>query len=462
MSQQQSRTVAQTDGDRTDAISAGEPHGFGRGWIYGRGTELVARPTDLWGKARHSFDWGLPVLVLLLAGIRMLRFTNTWAVNVLTLDQWDYMTPLFRGQTDWWTLWNYKHGPHRQGLGYLLTSWVFSLTDWNSRAEAFMNCFLLILAAGLLLWLKARLFGRLRWYDAVLPMFVLTPLQMDHLMITTNPSHSVVPLVLVLSLMHTWISRPLWLKYGGSALVLFPATFTGFSLFTAPVMMGVFAVGIFRAIRHRRWTEIAWGVGALAAAVGIVALFMHGYVVDPAVPGWTFPAPNWQLYPSFSAIAVGNLLLHGMADRVKLEAGGWVVLAVVFLALGRHVFNGLVRSARSGSEQCDRRIDDVIVFLAAFGLAFVANMAVGRLILGLEAGKADRYYALLCTLYFSVYFAGMAWRGSGRRVAMATVFIACALNLCVFIDRADQSNIIFFSTSKKAFVQHLLQDRERR
>ncbi len=407
------------------------------------------------GRLVSYLDAWFPWLVLAAAGIRLHQFTNRWAVNVLMLDQWDYFTPMFQEQ-GLYALFTFKHGPHRQGLGYLLTYWIFGLTDWNSRAEAFLNCFLLIGAAALVLWLKARIFGRLRWYDAVLPMFILTPMQMDHLVITLNPSHSVVPLVLILACAHALISTPAWMRYGVSAVINVFATFTGFSVFVSPTLFVIYLVRAYRAIRQRSGKDLAWAIAGMVAVFATIKWFLYGYTVAAAVPGWVFPDPRWHLYPSFVAIALGNILLHGLNDIVKLEAAGWLVIALILVALVRHGFRAF-RIPRTNEAARDRRLDDLVTFFLVYGLAFAASMAIGRLILGIEAGRAARYYALLCILFFGLYFAAMAWRTPSFRIALVTVMVFCAVNLCVFIDPTDAGNIRAYSHAKKAFVRTYLE-----
>lgn len=82
-------------------------------------------------------------------------FVDRNAVNLLYWDQWDFYFPLFHDGS-LWDIFNYQHGPHRQGIGFILTSLLAQLSGWNSRWDAFGVSFVLTSAAGLGLQLARR------------------------------------------------------------------------------------------------------------------------------------------------------------------------------------------------------------------------------------------------------------------------------------------------------------------
>ena len=102
---------------------------------------------------------GAWVVAAVFAGLawRQLEFVNISAVNMMYADQWDLYQPMFLGQ-GWWETYALQHGPHREGIGLVLTRALAIASGWDSRWEAFAASILLIGACALGLRL-ARLFG---------------------------------------------------------------------------------------------------------------------------------------------------------------------------------------------------------------------------------------------------------------------------------------------------------------
>ena len=55
--------------------------------------------------------------------------------NVLFMDQWDFLYTLFYGG-GWWDRFIHQHGPHRQGLGMVISAWILQATDLDVRYES--------------------------------------------------------------------------------------------------------------------------------------------------------------------------------------------------------------------------------------------------------------------------------------------------------------------------------------
>jgi hypothetical protein len=110
------------------------------------------------GGLRDAAAW---VVAAVFAGLawRQLEFVNTHAVNMMYADQWDLYQPMFLGQ-GWWETYVLQHGPHREGIGLLLTRALANASGWDSRWEAFAASILLIGAGALGLRLSRFLWGR--------------------------------------------------------------------------------------------------------------------------------------------------------------------------------------------------------------------------------------------------------------------------------------------------------------
>src|SRR5215211_6693108 len=85
-----------------------------------------------WVRSRAMLMPWLVALAIVSSGVavgyRFFALINTYAVNLLFYDQWDFYNPLFREQ-GLWDLFSYQHGPHRQGLGEIVIKIVAGLTQ---------------------------------------------------------------------------------------------------------------------------------------------------------------------------------------------------------------------------------------------------------------------------------------------------------------------------------------------
>src|SRR5262245_60355565 len=90
---------------------------------------------------------------------RLMVLISQYAVNVFFMDQWDFNEATLFQKHSLWEMFCWQNGPHRQGLGALLTFLIDPLFRWNSRTESFFVGAIIILATGCALWLKRRLFG---------------------------------------------------------------------------------------------------------------------------------------------------------------------------------------------------------------------------------------------------------------------------------------------------------------
>jgi hypothetical protein len=178
-------------------------------------TRKVGRAADT-GSTFGAIRPGAPVFANPLArwviGLAFLVLAANWIaaigrfqVNVLYMDQWGFFTPIMEGKS-WWGLFDRQHGPHRQGLAFLLTSGIMSLCHWDTRVDSIWICLVLVASAALGLLLKRRIAGPLRAADAWIVAAILALGQCETVIITPNASHSAFPLLLTLALGHIWLT----------------------------------------------------------------------------------------------------------------------------------------------------------------------------------------------------------------------------------------------------------------
>lgn len=137
--------------------------------LSGKGTAGCNRDS-----AERYFPHFLVAAVYVLAGARLFLLISRSSVNILASDQWSFDDATLFQQHSLWEMFRWQHGPHRQGLGALFQKLIDSLLHWDSHYEALAIGAIVLVAAGLALLLKIRLFGG--YSDVVIPLLFLTPL----------------------------------------------------------------------------------------------------------------------------------------------------------------------------------------------------------------------------------------------------------------------------------------------
>ena len=398
---------------------------------------------------RQSAPWpsrpwvGIVVaIVFFLLALRQHLFVDSHAVNVMFWDQWDFYQPLFDGG-GLWDLFSRQHGPHRQGLGMLLTALLAWLSDWNSRWDAFGVSFVLIAAAlaGLAL---ARGCGMRGLGLVVVPLLFFNPRQYESFVAAANISHGAMPLLLLMALCLTWFVESRGLRHLLLALCTFLLIFTGFGLFAGLVVPAVLAMDLVRRLRGGLGGVLPLWL-TLAAIAGSWLLFCHGYRFDPAVQGFTFPHPRPGEYLLFMAAMLNNffgITSHG-AGSLIFGMALLLFLALILFVHGRQLWrHGLEGQGRSAT----------LVVLALFALLFCCQTAVGRVVLGWkEASATSRYVPLLvpAALAMALHLAGLGARWRPRQV-MAVFALVVAIGT-TRLHRADIRFIDHYQSGRLAW-----------
>ena len=353
-----------------------------------------------------------PTLVVALATVvfaaRLFWLIHRHAVDLLIWDNWDFYDSRFDGSS-LWHVFTQRHGPHRQGVGFLVTAALDALTAWDTRAHAYAVGVTLMLAAVAALWLKRRVVGPLTYWDAVIPLVVLTPAQWQHFAGVINLSHSAMPLLLLLLYVAAWFARRPAVRYALVLALNFLLIFTGFGLFVGlitPLLLLAEAARLAQRL-HDAGRRRAWLVPAAAVVVAAAsgALFFVDYRMEPSVEGFVFPHPDPTIYPLFAAKMLGRFF--GFFDqRGDTFAFGFFLLAAMAAATTYGVVR-LARSARSNpaADAPPDALGVTLAVLGGFGLIYTAFVAVGRAPGGLELADASRYVTLMVPGFLAAYFA---------------------------------------------------------
>ena len=329
---------------------------------------------------------------LCFSAIRFFVLVDRYSVNVLYWDQWDYYIALF-AERGVWELFRLQHGPHRQGLGSLLSAFIAETSGWNTRAETFAIAVVLCLTAVAGLILKCRTIGPLEWTDVILPVLFLTPPQWEVFANTPNPAHGAVPLLLVILSCHAWTIRCRPLRYAVVLVLNFAAIHTGFGMLLGVITPLVLAADLVRDLGERDRKGLGMAVGGLAVAGLSAGIFFTGYVFDPAIEGFRFPDPEIYRYPQMMALAQ-FLPVRGIATETLVGMCLLTALVAVAIVHARGLFS---------SDEAQRHRSRIILILALSCVLFVANLAIGRVSLG-SAAQFSRYVPLLLPGVLALYF----------------------------------------------------------
>jgi hypothetical protein len=382
--------------------------------------------------------WTAPVLLFGFAFLatRLLLLVHGYAVNVLYWDQWDFFEALF-DEVSWWETFRWQHGPHRQGVGFVLARAVAWISAWDTRADAFLSAVLVVAAAGGLLWLRRRLLGPLGAGDLAIPLIALTPAQYGIFVHTVNASQAAAPLLLVAAYaLALSIERPA--PRTGTLLVLnFLLIHTGFGLFAGILTPCLFAVEAARAGPGRR----ARPATALAVSLLSAVAFFAGYEFDPASDAFRFSPQDATRVPRFAALMLANSL--------GIKGTGWLATALGLLPLVAGLAIAGVRGRRI-TQGRDDATDRGVAFLAAFSLLFCLGAAAGRVHLGLGMAQSSRYVPLTAPLLVAIALHAASLPRSRSRSWIRT-FLVVALVAASFPMRSDESR----------FMRHLHSGKER-
>jgi hypothetical protein len=358
------------------------------------------------------------IVAAVFAGLawRQLRFVGAHSVNILYWDQWDFYRPLFQGQ-GWWETFAYQHGPHREGVGLVLMRILADLSGWDSRWDAFAQSLILIGAAALGLRLATR-FGipGSSLALAAVPLLFLNVLQYEIFVGAVNLSYSAMPMFLLMGYCLCWFARDARWRILAISALTFLLLFTGFGLFVGILTPLLLATECVQALRAREKGPAALSGLGLAASGASWALFSHGYLFQPAVPGFRFPYERPAQYFVFVGRMLGNFFGAPILSLSGVILGLLVAAALVLICIwhGRRVVRiGVAREPAS-----------VVLFcLSAFTLLFCTNAAIGRVFTGEIAPLSSRYVTLLIPGAMALF---LQIALLGRRMALGWPAIAYA------------------------------------
>ena len=397
------------------------------------------------GSPKHTAGrwWKYAVVAAscIVLSVRLFELISNYAVNVFFSDQWDFNdAPLFQ-EHSLWEMFRWQHGPHRQGLGAVLAHFVEPRFGWNSRSEAFFVGILVVTATLCALWLKARLFGAISFFDVCIPLLFLNPLQFETLFMTANLAHGPLPLLLLLLYCLAWTIRRLPVRYGLVLLINFLTIYTGFGLFLGVITPIAVAADYFLELKDVPAGKAYLFVSLLVSLASLGSFFIHYIFQTAADCSPNFLRDPWS-YLQFTFLIFANLLGVQGVDLFPLIIGAIVVATMgAGLALS---LRGLWTQGKTGSAHWAAAI------LITYSLLFNLNAAYGRSCLGLIAAQASRYVIYGDMGLLGLYFFFLTVRKSDRQRSLLFVLTG-ALVATIPIRQHDASTMGYYASGKAAW-----------
>lgn len=329
---------------------------------------------------------GLATLVVAGLVVRLLRFTDVYGVNMMFFDEWAFFGPLFHHGSAW-EAFDYQHGPHRMGVGALISNALMEMSGWNTRWNAFAVAITMIFSAGMgvALCIKA---GCRAWLSMLFCAVVFLNLrQYEALVGAVNLSHGALPEAILLLICLCWWIRGAFLRAVCIGVLTWIMIFTGFGLFAGLVIPTVLLIEAWVEWRQGHRDSLPMHLMALLIIASGWSLFAWGYKFQPAVAGFHFPHERpWEYLP-FMALMMGYM--EGISGTGWLTIGSGLLLLLLIIAAGGCAFYRLLRSEGS------RPVDKAVLTLTAFTGFFCINAAIGRICLGWDGALASRYLPLM-------------------------------------------------------------------
>jgi hypothetical protein len=376
----------------------------------------------------------LPTLVVaavfLLLAFRLFRLISLYAVNIFFSDQWDFNDITLFERRNLWQMFNWQHGPHRQGVGAIVQVLVEPLLRWNSRGEAFVAGAIVTLAAVCALYLKKRLRGRISYADVVIPLIFLTPAQYESLWITPNFSHGPLPLLLVILYCLTWTCHRAALRYPLLLLVNFLAVYTGFGLFIGfltPVLLIVdYWIGRSEA-PVKAWQLLL----ALALSLLSIGSFFSGYVSQPAAGCFATQSAPLAGYGAFAALMLAHFAGARETGTIDVLAGSLLLAAM----LATLTWSGASLFFPKAQHKRQYLLPAILI---SFCLLFCFGTAYGRLCLGLGTAQSSRYTNYVTLGMLGIYLSMLSLDGRTLRTVLLTAVAVVSIKGSLPIARTDR------------------------
>jgi hypothetical protein len=397
----------------------------------------VPSTEGLAGFWRHIFVFGVSLLLV----VRLFRLVSHYAVNIFFSDQWDFDDATLFQKHTLWEMFRWQHGPHRQGLGAVISRLLEPHFGWNSRAEAFLATAIVVAAALCAFYLKTKLFGPISFWDVTIPLIFFAPAQFETLWVTPNLAHGPLPLLLVILYCLALTSERTSTRYILILVINFVAIYTGFTLFLGLLTPGLLLIDWYL-IRKARGSPY---IALFSVALSLISLgsFFVGYKYWPAADCFS----SRPLSPVRYLIFMDGMLAHNLGARgpqiISIPLGTAALVAMFFI---------LARVRKRWKESQSYKATDLVpAVLVGYAVVFCAAAAYGRTCLGTHVAFDSRYTEYVALGFLGIYFYFIGLKGGRPRTILTALLLTALLIGTLRISREDRYGMEYYRAIKSAW-----------
>ncbi len=398
-------------------------------------------------KAGALWEAPLVIGVSVILAARLFLLVSRNAVNIFYNDQWDFYDATLFQKHPLWEIFRWQYGPHRLGLGPLISKLLEPYFRWNSRGEAFLATAIVAAAAVAALYLKTRLWGRLRWFDLAIPLIFFTPAQFESLWITPNLAHGPLPLLLIVLYCLALTCESTVTRYTLALILNFVAIYTGFGLligFITPLWLLLDYYSRREARQSANWLLVG-----LAISLASLGSFFVGYRLDPDAQCFSLQPHGVARYLNFAML----MLAHFLGARSS-RPFVWGLLGGALLAAMLLVVASFGRRFSKRRSYADGNLIPAV--LAGYGLIFCATTAYGRACFGPYVAFSSRYteYVELGMLGLYLYALGLhapGFLGPWARKVLPGLLLVFLTMGAGAVQREDLSDMRYYYSAKESW-----------
>lgn len=364
-----------------------------------------------------------------------------YSSSILFLDHWDFYNAYFEHHSIW-EIFAWQHGPHRQGIGFLLTGLIDSLSGWDMQYISHTITVMFVCIAFLYYHLASRLLGGRNVFFLLFLFFALNPTQIfTH---TPNISHGAMPaLLLVLSGLSFSIQSHLW----RSLLLLllnFNIIFSGFGLFMGLLTPLFFIGDIWYFYVNKKQFNLLIAIGALFLAL----LSLYIFSIDYAIPHSELDAGTnisfWS-YPLYVIYSYGSFFGVKGLNPLSFITGVSIVTCILSVIL----FHARLLLKEGFSFSKSAIFSKVVLLFSAYSLIFISVSALGRAHFDLMVAQSPRYMSYLVPSIIALLLHVFNMRNKFRKPL--TLASLAFILIMTFAGSSNLNSIKYYHTQKEVW-----------
>jgi len=357
------------------------------------------------------------LLIWIFFFLRAFFYIDQNTSSVFFNDQWDfYPAGSWESSPNYFKLFFLQFGPHRMGLGHILSVALGHITSFDMRIEAFLG--LLIFALnGFLAWLlKKRLCGGSHPLDIFLLILPLNLAQGEIFVAHINFYMGPIPQFLILTMAHCLAgglsSYPRLILF---SLLNFITLFSGYALF-----VGFLSPLVLLVLYSRSSSRLKVGIlASFAFSIYSLWLFFNNYIPGPSSAAFQLHEKVWEYFIYFSFM-FGRFVFEGKKG-IPLILG--IIVTTSFIVTVFKVLKALANELQNKKSPLPFNLLLTLCFLFGFACLYCASATLGRISMGVAQGSSSRYIPYLVIAIIALYIYGSHLKKLKLLTFLLAVFI---------------------------------------